>query len=113
MFESARKARSGEAGFTLVELLVVIFILGVLAAIVVFAVGGISDKGQTAANRTDCSVLEAAEEAYFSQKGFYTSNQQDLVDAGFLHSPSTKHTTVNTVAASGNAVANYNIPGCT
>ena len=45
--ESVRKKRAGEGGFTLIELLIVIVILGILAAIVVFAVGGITDRGNT------------------------------------------------------------------
>ena len=41
-----------EKGFTLVELLVVIVILGVLAAVVVFAVGGITNTSKASA----CSI---------------------------------------------------------
>ena len=38
-----------DKGFTLVELLIVIVILGILATVTVFAVRGIADKGQTSA----------------------------------------------------------------
>jgi general secretion pathway protein G len=100
------RKRSGDGGFTLVELLVVIAILGILAAIVVFAVGGITDKGQTSANQTDCSVLESAEEAYFAKNGAYTGNEADLVTAGFLHQVSTLHPAV--VLGGGS----YTITGC-
>jgi len=112
LMRSMEKKRSGEAGFTLVELLVVIAILAILATIVVFAVGGITDKGNNAANQTDCSVLQAAEEAYFAKFNVYTDSETDLVNAGFLHATSTKHPTVVTVPASGNNSANYTITGC-
>ena len=51
-------------GFTLIELLVVIVILGILAAVVVFAVGGITDKGQGAACQTEAKTVRTAAEAY-------------------------------------------------
>ena len=38
--------RHHDGGFTLVELLVVIVVLGVLAAVTVFAVRGITDRGR-------------------------------------------------------------------
>jgi general secretion pathway protein G len=107
---SIAKKRAGQAGFTLVELLVVIVILGILAAIVVFAIGGITDKGQSASCKADKSTLEAAEEAYFAQHSAYTDNMQDLVDGGFIHEVSTLHT-VATVPAGGGAVANYTVNG--
>ena len=47
-----------EAGFTLIELLIVIVILGILAGVVVFSVGGITDRGNVAACKTDLSTVD-------------------------------------------------------
>ena len=95
MGKARQRRLTGEGGFTLVELIVVIAILGILAAIVVFAVGGITNKGQTEANKTTCSVLQTAEEAYFAKNSAYvteenfaapaTDAQDALKRAGFLH----------------------------
>lgn len=46
-----------QEGFTLVELLVVMAILAILAAIVVFAVGGITDRGKTKVMHKERLVL--------------------------------------------------------
>ena len=58
-----------DKGFTLVELLIVIVILGILATVTVFAVRGITDKGQTSACNTDKATLQTATESYFAQYG--------------------------------------------
>jgi general secretion pathway protein G len=88
MFERAlRKHRSGEEGFTLIELLIVIIILGILAAVVVFAVGGIQDRGQTSACEAERKTLEVAVEAYFAKNGSYPANAAAMTAAPnkFLH----------------------------
>ncbi len=56
------KAR-GQGGFTLIELLVVIGVLAVLAGVVVFAVGGVTDTAQEKACDTEEKTIEAALEA--------------------------------------------------
>lgn len=56
-----RRAQDGlEAGFTLIELLIVIVILGILAAIVVFALGGITGKSTVAACQSDAKTVGTA-----------------------------------------------------
>ena len=53
-----------QRGFTLIELLVVIVILGVLAAVVVFAVGGITDKGKASSCTIEVRTVNTALQAF-------------------------------------------------
>jgi general secretion pathway protein G len=69
MWKQIQKVHKEESGFTLIELLIVIVILGVLAGIVVFAVGGITDRGQNSACASDQKNLQVAIEAYIAAPG--------------------------------------------
>ncbi len=60
-----------DEGFTLIELLIVIVILGILATVVVFAVGGITDQGQESACKAELKTVEVAVEAYRAQELTY------------------------------------------
>ena len=96
MLAQIRKARQSESGFTLIELLMVIVILGILAAVVVFAVGGIGDKGQSASCKIDTRTIRTAEEAYAGSTaggGKYT-DLAGLKNGGFLSDTSVYHTVV-------------------
>jgi prepilin-type N-terminal cleavage/methylation domain-containing protein len=61
-----------DEGFTLIELLIVIIILGILATVVIFAVGGIRDRGQENACKTEKKNVETAFEAYLSDNSTLT-----------------------------------------
>ena len=83
-------SRRSDDGFTLVELLIVIVILGVLATVTVFAVRGITDQGTASATDADERTLESAQEAHMAKEGEYAT-EADLVAAGLLRGESTLH----------------------
>ncbi len=56
-------------GFTLVELLLVVVVLGVLAAVVIFSLGGVSASATAASCRADAHIVETAVRAYVTQNG--------------------------------------------
>ena len=66
-----QRREDGENGFTLIELLIVIVILGILAAIVVFAVQNLTGSSAQAACNADQKTVETAAEAFKAQVGAY------------------------------------------
>ena len=62
--DKTRRRRAREAGFTLVEMMVVIVILGLLATVVAINVLPSQDKAMKEKARADVAVLEQALEGY-------------------------------------------------
>jgi len=67
-----------EQGFTLIELMVVILILGLLATIVVLNVMPAQDKAMTEKARTDVALLEQGAERYRLDNFAYPTTEQGL-----------------------------------
>jgi prepilin-type N-terminal cleavage/methylation domain-containing protein len=60
-------------GFTIVELLIVIVVIGILALLVITTYSGIQAKARNAKRQTDIQSLQTQLEAFFSQNGYYPS----------------------------------------
>lgn len=60
-----------EAGFTLLELLIVIAVLGILAGVVIFSLQGVNSSAATAACQSDFATTTAAVGAYQVEMGGY------------------------------------------
>jgi prepilin-type N-terminal cleavage/methylation domain-containing protein len=95
-----------DEGFTLIELLIVIIILGILAAIVVFAVGNTKKDAANASCVTDVKAIMLAEEAYkvHLDQG-YASDSGTLTDSSSGNLKSWPGTTNMVFALGGTSTA--------
>jgi prepilin-type N-terminal cleavage/methylation domain-containing protein len=84
MVRFMKKLHRGEKGLTLIELLIVVAILGILAAIIVPNLVGFLTTGKVAAANTEVANVESAALAYFAD------NDGDFpTDSSFLEPPAT------------------------
>ena len=79
-----KAAGEREGGFTLIELLIVIVVLGILAAVVVFALGGVTSKSASSACNADAKTVETAVAAFTAD-----GNAASLLTAGSAELTST------------------------
>jgi len=98
-----------DKGFTLVELLIVIVILGILATVTVFAVRGITDQGQESACNADKKTIEVAAEAYMAQNGSYPADLTALETSGLLRGVTSDNWTYTHTPAAGATPESYSL----
>jgi len=72
------KMRQAQGGFTLIELMVVILIIGLLATIVVQSLKGATDKAKRVKAEADISEIKTALDRYYLDVGSYPSSEQGL-----------------------------------
>lgn len=75
-----------QKGFTIVELLIVIVVIGILAGLVITTFNGIQKKGRDTERETDIKALHGQVEAYYAQNGKYPSLAElnDKAAGGFV-----------------------------
>ena len=73
-----RSRRNNQAGFTLIEIMVVILILGLLATLVVQSLRGATDKAKRTKAMADIAELKTALDRYYFDNGSYPSTDQGL-----------------------------------
>lgn len=81
-----RERAGTEQGFTLVELLVVVIIIGVLAAIAIPVFLNQREKAHTASVKSDLRNMVSAQFVYHGETGSFSSTVGGLRDEGFRES---------------------------
>jgi general secretion pathway protein G len=76
--------RSHNAGFTLVELIIVIAIIGILATIAVPAMQNAPHKAREAVVRADLYQMRSCIDQHLADKGVYPESLEALVGSGYL-----------------------------
>lgn len=70
-------------GFTIVELLIVIVVIGILATLVIVTFTGIQQKGRNTQRQTDIKALNSYVEAFYADYGFYPTGA-DMKNPDFI-----------------------------
>jgi general secretion pathway protein G len=100
MTTEQRRRISNQDGFTLIEIMVVILILGLLATIVVQSLRGATDKAKRVKAQADISEIKTGLDRYYLDVGSYPTTEQGL--GALVTAPST---------GSNNIPANYEAGG--
>lgn len=108
MLDSTERKRKG---FTLIEMLIVVAIIGILASVVLVGLGPVQRRGRDARRLADLREVQNALELYFSKCGYYPGNAQSSTPCGAFSSINGPQAWANLqTALSGSNVGVRNIP---
>lgn len=96
-------AANSTSGFTIVEILVIILIIGILLTILILTYSGIQIRQRNTTRINDIKLIQANLETFYAQSGFYptlaemnspawTKSNLKAVDPSALQDPSAKST---------------------
>jgi len=77
------RIRKQESGFTIVELLIVIVVIGILAALVLNTFQGVQARARDTERKTDVNALHTQYEVYYNDNGYYPSAADAVAVANF------------------------------
>lgn len=78
-----------QKGFTIVELLIVIVVIGILAAITIVAYNGIQNRGKAAGAQAAANSLDKKAEIYFAENSQYPITASVITGTGTQNSVAT------------------------
>jgi general secretion pathway protein G len=78
------RTRTSERGFTLIELIVVVAIIGILVGVALPAYRNSVTKAKEAVLREDLWILRDSINQHFTDKGHYPADLNGLVEAGYI-----------------------------
>jgi type II secretory pathway pseudopilin PulG len=90
-----------DSGFTIVEILVIVLIIGVLMTILLLTYSGVQSRQRNTTRINDIKLVQSNLETYYAQSGFYptladlnnptwTSKNLKIIDQSELQDPSSK-----------------------
>ena len=78
----AKRPRAAQSGFTLIEVLLVVVIIGILVAVVAPRLGGRVGESQVSAAKQSMDAIRLAVDMYEVDNGYYPASLQNLITKG-------------------------------